>query len=346
MRLNRRRIIVYVVGIVAAIVVPVAGALLLGFLGPSPYLLDEDGLGPEWSAPRQYPDGSTVSVTAVPTSTAAAQEAETISQSIPTSSTSRTLNVVRYTRSDDQRRGLLLPIGRRIVQVEAADDRAIDERLHGLPFIRQNPEKNLMWGLFTEHTGVALTALALYILALGVFMARGASWAAEIAPSPQTAPVAEKTLRSRILALNGLDLPFHVREEADSLVAEWRIADARWIGPMEAGGLHDVHRIYMDLDPARQQVRSLDVHRTVSWSGGIASVSRPFSFFRGISFFEYSRGILMGAVFRDGRWTTRAYDYRFLLSEMKAPLVEAIVGSGWRFTPVVTLSRPLARLLG
>ncbi|HEX2207401.1 MAG TPA: hypothetical protein VHG93_06945, partial [Longimicrobium sp.] len=37
---------------------------------------------------------------------------------------------------------------------------------------------------------------------------------------------------------------------------------------------------------------------------------------------------------------------RFVLSEMKTPLVEAIVGSGWRFTPVVTLSRPLARLLG
>jgi hypothetical protein len=42
----------------------------------------------------------------------------------------------------------------------------------------------------------------------------------------------------------------------------------------------------------------------------------------------------------------KAYDYRFLLSEMKAPLVEVIAGSGWRFTPVVTLSRPLARLLG
>jgi len=346
MRPSRRRIVVYVVGLVAAIVVPVAGGLLLGLLGPQPYLLDEGGLGPEWSSPRHFPDGSSVSVTAYPSPADASRAAESISQSIPTSSTSQTLNVVRYTRADDRRRGLLLPVGRRIVQVEAADDRAIEQRLRGLPFIRENPVKNLVWGLFTEHLGVALAALALYILALGVFMARGASWAAEIAPSPQTSPVAAKTLRSRILALNGLDLPFHVREEVDGLVAEWRIADSRWVGPMEAGGLHDVHRIYMDLNAERQQVRSLDVRRTISWSGGIASVNRPVSFFRGISFFEYSRGVLMGAVFRDGRWTTRAYDYRFLLSEMKTPLVEAIVGSGWRFTPVVTLSRPLARLLG
>jgi hypothetical protein len=346
MKPNRRRIIVYVVCIVAGIVVPVAGAFLLGSLGPAPYLLNEDGIGPEWSSPRRFPDGSTVSVTAFPTPAAANREAESISRSIPTSSTSQTLNVVRYTRADDRRRGLLLPVGSRIVQVEAADDRAIDERLHALPFIRRNPEKNLMWDLFTGHLGVALSGLALYTLVFGIFMARGASWAAEIAPPARTAPATAETVRSRILALNDLDLPFQVREESTGLVAEWRIADSRWTGLMEAGGLHDIHRIHMDLDPERRQVRSVDVHRTVSWSAGIANVGASFSFFRGISFFEYSRGVQLGVFFRDGRWTIKAYDYRFVLSEMKTPLVQAIVGSGWKFKPVVARSRSLARLLG
>ena len=346
MKPSRRRIILYVAGIIAAIVVPVAGAFLLALVGPAPYLLDEDGLGPEWSSPRRFPDGSTVSVTAFSSSAAAVQEAESISRSIPTSSTSQTLDVVRYTRADDQRRGLLLPVGQRIVHVEAPDDRALEARLDALPFLRENPEKNVMWVLFTDHIGVAFAGLGLYILALGVFMARGGSWAAEIAAPGQTAPVPAETLRSRILALNELDLPFQIREEPDRLVAEWRIADERWIGLMEAGGLHDVHRIYMELDPERHRVRSLDEHRTVSWNAGIAHVSGSFSFFRGISFFEYSRGAQFGLFFRNGRWTTKAYDYRFLLSEMKTPLVEAIVGSGWSFAPVVTLSRPLARLLG
>jgi hypothetical protein len=346
MKPSRRRIVVYVVCIIAAIVVPVAGGLLLGFLGPAPYLLDEEGLGPEWSSPRRFADGSTVSVTAYPSAAAANQEAQSISESIPTTSTSQTLNVVRYTRADDQRRGLLLPVDRRIVQVEAADDRAIDERLRSLPFMRENPEKNLMWVLFTKHLGVVLAGMGLYTLVFGIFMARGASWAAEIAPRPRTAPVTAKTLRARILALNDLDLPFHVREEADGLVAEWRIADDRWIGLMEAGGLHDVHRIHLELDPVRERVRSLDVRRTVEWSAGIGEVSASFSFFRGISFFEYDRGAQLGVFFRDGRWTTKAYDYEFILSEMKTPLVQAIVGSGWRFTPVVTRSRALARLLG
>jgi hypothetical protein len=346
MKPSRRRIFLYVAGIVAAIVVPIAGAFLLAFLGPAPYVVDEDSLGAEWESPRTFPDGSTVSVTAFLSSAEAVQEAESISRSIPTSSTSQTLDVVRYTRADDQRRGLLLPVGHRLVHVEAANARGVDERLAALPFIRENPEKNLMWLLFTDHIGAALAGLAVYILGLGVFMARGASWAAQIAPAARTAPVAADTLRSRILALNDLDLPFHVREEPNRLVAEWRIANGRWIGLMEAGGLQDVHRIYMDLDPEGHQVRSLDVRRTVSWSAGIARLGASFSFFRGISFFNYGREVMMGVFFRDGRWTTRAYDYRFVLTEMKTPLVQAIVASGWRFTPVVTLNRSLGRVLG
>lgn len=84
-------------------------------VGPSPYLLDEDALGPEWSSPRRFPDCSTVSVTAYPSPAAAKRAAESTSQSIPTTSASRTLNVVRYRRADDRRRGLLLPVGRQIV---------------------------------------------------------------------------------------------------------------------------------------------------------------------------------------------------------------------------------------
>jgi hypothetical protein len=346
MKPDRRRIILYVLGIVAAIVVPVVGGLLLGFLGPSPYLVDEDALGPEWSSPQRFPDGSTVAVTAYATPAEANQVAVSIREAIPTSSYSQTLNVARYTRADDGRRGLLLPVDRRIVQVEAADDGAIDARLESLPFIRENSEKNLAWVLFTRYLGVALAGVAVYAVLVGIGMARGASWAAEIAPRPRTAPVTGKTLRARILALNDLDLPFQVREEADGLVAEWRIADDQWIGLMEAGGLRDVHRIHMRLDAVREQVRSLDVRRTVDWSAGIAEVSASFSLFRGISFFDYDRELLKGVFFRNGRWTTTAYDYRFVLSEMKTPLVEAITGSGWRFKPVVTLSRPLARLLG
>jgi hypothetical protein len=43
-----------------------------------------------------------------------------------------------------------------------------------------------------------------------------------------------------------------VREEGrrGRLVAEWRIADARWLGPMEAGGLTATHQVHLELDLA------------------------------------------------------------------------------------------------
>ena len=347
MRSSAGRKVVYVVGIVAGILVPVVAGLLLGFLGPAPYLLNEHRLAPEWSSHRTFADGSSVVVRTYPSPAEARQGAEAISQSIPTSSSSRTLNVRRYTRADDQRRGLLLPVGSRVVQVEAADAGAVDARLRGLPFIRENPEKNVMWVLFTEHLGAVLAGLALYVLAFGYVMARGASWAWEVLPAPGVAPVPAETLRSRLLALNDLGLPFQVREEPDGrLVAEWRSADAEWAGLMESGGLRDTHRVHLDLDPGAHRVRNVDEHVTVSWSGGIAHVSASFSFFRGISLYDYRRGVQAGLFFRDGRWRTKAYDYRFLLSEMKSPLVEAVTGSGWTFTPVVAFFRPLARRSG
>jgi hypothetical protein len=49
----------------------------------------------------------------------------------------------------------------------------------------------------------------------------------------------------------------------------------------------------------------------------------------------------MGLFYKDGRWTTTAYNYRFLLSEMKNSLIEVTIESGWTFAPVVTFFRPL-----
>jgi hypothetical protein len=346
MKPSLRRIVFFAAGVVAAFVVPVAIALLVGFLGPEPYLLDEDALGAEWSSPRQFPDGSTVAVTTHPSSAAAREEAAYLAGSIATSSTSQILDVVRYTRAWDGRRGLLLPVEHRIVQIEGTDDAAIDDRLRALPFLRENPEKNLLSVLFTRYAGLTFGGFALYVAALGVVMARGGSWAAEIVPPEPADPVPAATLRARILALNDLGLPFRVREEPEGLVAEWRIADERWIGLFEAGGVREVHRIQLRLDPERSRVRSVDDRRSVSWSAGTVRLGGAATFFRGISFFDSSRDALYGLFFSDGRWTTRAYDYRFVLSEMKTPLVQAVVGSGWTFAPVVTLSRPLAALLG
>jgi hypothetical protein len=349
------KIIIYWVLAIAGMVVPFQGFRLLGLLGPPPYLLHDDRLGPEWSQAQTFPDGSTVHVHTYANAAAAKEGAKALATAIPQSSTTKTLDVVRYTRRDNRTRGLLVPSDNRVLQIEAGDDQAVDETLTSLPFVSENPEKNLARVVLNNYLGIIFVAVALYVVLWFYFLFRGATWAAGIPPPASVTPVPAETLRTRLLAINDLNLPFLVREEpCGRLVAEWRIADANWVGMLQASGLRMAHQVYLELDPGAHKVRVLERHRTITWCGDIPRVGWFWSFLQGISFYDYKRsikgvlarflykrGIEVGLFFKDGQWATTAYDYRFNVTEMKNPLIQAIVGSGWTFAPVVTFFRLL-----
>jgi hypothetical protein len=338
------KIVVFFLGAFVCMIAPVAVGIVLELGGPPPYLLRADLLGPEWAqpAPRAFPDGSTVTVTTYPDEAAARAGAGTALNDVPRESTEYTLSTTRYTRRDGGRRGLVLAVGNRVIQIEAADDHTVDARFADLPFLAENPEKGPVARLFSRHLSLMLLGILGFFLLWFALTMRAGSWAGSIPPAPGVAPVQAEALRARLLAVNDLGLPFRVREEGRRLVAEWRIADARWVGLMEAGGLTSAHQICLELDPRTHKVLAQDRGRTVSWRARAARLGGSWSFFRGINFFQYERGALVGLFFKDGGWATTAYDYRFYLAEMKNPLIQAIVGSGWTFAPVVTFFRPLA----
>ena len=338
------KIVALYVAAFAGMILPIAVGIGLEFSGPPPYLLREDLIGPEWAQPEphDFPDGSSVAVHAYPDEAAARDGTGAVLKTVPRESTEYNLDMTRYTRRGSGRRGLVLAVGNRVVHIEAADDGQVDARLAGLPFLAENPEKDPVTILFTRHLPLALLGIAGFLLLWFALLFRGRSWAASIAPAPGAAPVSAETLRAQLLAVNDLGLPFRVREEGRRLVAEWRFADAHWIGLMEAGGLTRAHQVYLELDPRTHRVLAQDRDQTISWRGGVARLAWSWSFFRGINFFHYERGALVGLFFKAGRWTTTAYDYRFHLAEMKNPLIQAVVDSGWTFAPVVTFFRPLA----
>jgi hypothetical protein len=205
----------------------------------------------------------------------------------------------------------------------------------------QDAARNWLEILLTDYLAVAVAGLVVYCLLWFYFLCRGGAWAAQTAPSPEVPPVAALEMRRRLLALNDLNLPFHVREQKHGrLVAEWRLVDAKWAGILHAGGLKQAHQIHLELDPVAHKVRCQDRSLAISWNAGFAELGGSFSFFRGISLFEYDSGALAGVFFKDSRWTVgQAYNYRFALAEMKNPLIEAIIGSGWTFAPVITYWR-------
>lgn len=343
-RLQAWKVVVFFIAAFVSMIAPVAVGIVLEFTGPSPYVLHEDRVGPEWeqSAPRDFSDGSTVTVYTYPDEAAAQDGAGAALKDVPRESTEYTLSMTRYTRRDSGRRGLVLAAGNRVIQIEAADDRTVDARLTDLPFLAENPEKGPIALLFTRHLSLTLTGIAGFFLLWFALTMRAGSWAASISPAPGVESVPAEALRARLLAVNDLNLPFRVREEGYRLVAEWRIADARWVGLMEVAGLTRAHEVHLELDPRTHKVLAQDRDRTVSWGAGFARPGASWSFFRGINFFQYERGALLGLFFKGGHWTTRAYDYCFRLAEMKNPLIQAVVGSGWTFAPVVTFFRPLA----
>lgn len=236
-----------------------------------------------------------------------------------------------------------MAVGRSVLRIEGESDEQIQHRLADLPFIRKNPRSNLMFGLFQNHLGASLAALGIYVAAWGVGLVRGGSWAAHLSPPKGLKPVAADALYARLLALNELDAPAHIRQaENKDLVAEWRLEEARWLAILERAGLKIAHHVRLRFDPDIHRVRTVDSHYRISLRQGVAHVSGTFAFFHGITFFEFESGRQYGLLYRDGGWGIKeAYNYQYSISELKQPLVQVILSSGWEYRPVVFFARCL-----
>jgi len=208
------KIVVLFIAAFVGMMLPIAAGIWLAFSGPPPYLLREDGLGPEWakSTPHDFPDGSSVTVYTHPDEAAAKEGVDAVLTAVPRSSTALQPGLTRYTRRDNDRRGLLLPLGRQVIHIEAADDYAVNARLESLPFVAENPEKGTMTLLMTRYLPFTLLGVVVFFLLWFALLCRGGSRVASLAPPPGVTPVQPQTLRERLLSVNDLGLPFRVRE--------------------------------------------------------------------------------------------------------------------------------------
>lgn len=328
----------------AAFAVPMGIAALLVVTGPDPYVISDDGPGQEWLEERSFEDGSRVLVSAFYTPEEASEAARRRFDAVPTAFVNRTLAVARYRRSDNDRHGLILPVERYVIQVEAPNAEIVEQRFAALDFVAENPEPNIVWIALTERAGLSLTLLGLYVVFLFLLLTRGGAWAARIAPDASVAPVPAGTLRERLLAVNEFNQPFHVFEERPGrLVAEWRLADTAWATAFATSGLRRAYRFHLDLDEAARTLRVLEKTYKIAWGGGIRSLSGRVAFFQGITFASIESGARYGLAFEPGKGLSadRHYTYRFNASEIRKPLAQIVTGSGWTWQPVVTFIRPI-----
>jgi len=188
-----------------------------------------------------------------------------------------------------------------------------------------NPRANILTVI--AHTNKYLWHIVVFILAYTAIQFpiwnRVASWAAAVRPKAGIQPVSEPELRQRLLAINAMDVPFHVVEKkGKKLDVVWRLADAKWVGLMTANKVSRVEIMRLRLSERDKSCRVVEISKAIKASadGTTLQFAFSFSFFRGIVFGQWEYEKQFGLIFRDGGLTfDTAYEYKFSLSEIKEP---------------------------
>jgi len=184
-----------------------------------------------------------------------------------------------------------------------------------------------------------LAGMALMLIFYVGWFFKGAAWAGSAAPAVGTAPASRQELVTRLMAVNDLDVPFSITmgERPGELIADWRYADAKWVDHARAHGLRRSFRIRLTLEEQGRVVRTTDYSSSCDWSAGPRGASLDWKASTGIVFFQKERHTVFGLQLDEhGRFKPElAYTYTFNLEEMKAPLREAVIRSGWTWRPTL-----------
>jgi hypothetical protein len=164
-----------------------------------------------------------------------------------------------------------------------------------------------------------------------------------VAPVPGAAVVTRDELVLRLLALNDEGLPYIVRTgpEAD-LVVEWKFADAAWWGVLAKQGMRKAYRLRLYFDESSHRASALDEFGEVEWSAGLTTAPAMHfqkTFFRGVVLTRRERGVAYGFKTPTGGGAGKVLDYTLDVGWLKQRVTGVIVGSGWRYQPVLWAPR-------
>lgn len=152
-------------------------------------------------------------------------------------------------------------------------------------------------------------------------------------PAEGVAPQRAETVYAALLSVNSPDRPFVIRDgqtEGVDLIAEWKIADARWFGYF--GKTAKTNRTLMRLDTFKNEVRTVDEEFLVTW----AHRTPQFTVGR-----RYERGQINKKSYRatfsrdENGKLVKETPHTFSSAELKEPLRQVVTGVGWTWRGVV-----------
>ncbi len=234
-----------------------------------------------------------------------------------------------------------------ILHVETDKEEVIDQTFYQSGLITPNSKANLLTDIFYKgkHWRYILIFILIYAAPQFRIWNQVGSWAASVHPNPGILPVSQSELRRRLLAINQMDVPFQVAERKDGKIdVTWRLADAKWAGLMTLNKVTVIQIIRLRLSEKDKACRAVDIARSVraTADGLRKGLSLNFSFFRGIILGQWEYEKQYGLIFKDGGLTfDKAYEYQFRHDELKNPIINIVVQSGWQYKPVMFISKIL-----
>ncbi|MGQ4415416.1 hypothetical protein ACN6LA_007568 [Streptomyces sp. SAS_269] len=154
-------------------------------------------------------------------------------------------------------------------------------------------------------------------------------------PADGVPPVPAEELRTALLGLNRPDVPYVVRygaAEGADLVAEWRIAEPAWQSFFLESQITHAVRIRMRLDRDDHEVRALEEQWEVSRVGSPPRLQVASSYSRGQDR-TVTRQWTLGR--GDNGRLEATETFRFDAAELREPLRNAVLKSGWTWRGVV-----------
>ncbi|MBO1334108.1 hypothetical protein [Streptomyces sp. VRA16 Mangrove soil] len=157
-------------------------------------------------------------------------------------------------------------------------------------------------------------------------------------PDDGVEPRSTADVRAALLALNGPDVPYAVRYGRDAgdddadLVAEWRVTEPTWHGFFSRTDVRHVLRFRMRLVPDKHEVRVVEQQLEVTWVRGVPTLSVSAEAGRGPGR-TVSKQWTLG---RNDEGRIEATEtFSFDSADLRDPLRQAILGSGWTWRGVV-----------
>ncbi len=139
-------------------------------------------------------------------------------------------------------------------------------------------------------------------------------------------PLSPGSLKNKLKEINNFSAPVMVEDKGKKLVITWRYVDAKWWEIFAKAGLEKIYELHVRFLEQKNEVILTDVMKDVSWKVGPETIKLSAGFFRGINV-EVAIGKQWGI--KENFSIGKIYDYKFIPAEIKNPVINEILRSGW-----------------